>query len=46
MIRLRNNYVYIHNQYVQATTGVVLNFENASANDIEMFYDIGVTWLF
>lgn len=46
MIRLRNNYVYIHNQYVQATMGVVLNFENASANDIEMFYDIGVTWLF
>lgn len=46
MIRLRNNYVYIHNQYVQATTGVVLNFENASANDIEMFYDIGVAWLF
>lgn len=46
MIRLRNNYVYIHNQYVKATTGVVLNFENVSANDIEMFYDIGVAWLF
>ena len=46
MIRLRNNYVYIHNQYVKATTGVVLNFENVSANDIEMFYDIGVAWMF
>ena len=46
MIRLRNNYVYIHNQYVQATIGVVLNFDNATAKDIEMFYDIGVAWLF
>lgn len=46
MIRLRNNYVYIHNQYVKATTGVVLNFQNVSANDIEMFYDIGVAWMF
>ena len=46
MIRLRNNYVYIHNQYVKATAGVVLNFENVSANDIEMFYDIGVAWMF
>lgn len=46
MIRLRNNYVYIHNQYVQATTGVVLNFDNATAKDIEMFYDIGVAWMF
>ena len=46
MICLRNNYVYIHNQYVQATIGVVLNFDNATAKDIEMFYDIGVAWLF
>ena len=46
MIRLRNNYVYIHNQYVQVTTGVVLNFDNATAKDIEMFYDIGVAWMF
>lgn len=46
MVRLRNNYVYIYKKYVQATRGVVLDFENASANDIEMFYDIGVAWLF
>lgn len=46
MVRLRNNYVYIYDKYVQATRGVVLDFENASANDIEMFYDIGVAWLF
>ena len=46
MVCLRNNYVYIYKKYVQATRGVVLDFENASANDIEMFYDIGVAWLF
>lgn len=46
MIRLRNNYVYIHNQYVQATIGVVLDFDNATTKNIEMFYDIGVAWLF
>ena len=46
MIRLRNNYVYIHDQYVQATRGVVLDFDNTTTKNIEMFYDIGVAWLF
>lgn len=46
MIRLRNNYVYIHDKYVQATIGVVLDFDNATTKGIEMFYDIGVAWLF
>lgn len=46
MIRLRNNYVYIHEQYIRATECVVLDFANASDNDIQMFYDIGVAWLF
>ena len=30
IIRMRNNYVYIHEQYVKATTGVTLNFTNIS----------------
>ena len=46
MVRLRNNYVYIHDQYVQATRGVVLDFDNTTTKNIEMFYDIGVAWLF
>ena len=46
VVRLRNNYVYIYDKYVQATRGVVLDFDNATTNDIEMFYDIGVAWLF
>lgn len=46
MVRLRNNYVYIYDKYVQATIGVVLDFDNATTKNIEMFYDIGVAWLF
>ena len=46
VVRLRNNYVYIYDKYVQATRGGVLDFDNATTNDIEMFYDIGVAWLF
>lgn len=46
MVRLRNNYVYIYGKYVQATRGVVLDFDNATTKNIEMFYDIGVAWLF
>lgn len=46
IIRMRNNYVYIHEQYVKATTGVTLNFTNASGKDIQMYYDIGVAWMF
>lgn len=46
MIRMRNNYVYIHKQYVKATTGVTLDFTNASSQDAKMYYDIGVAWMF
>ena len=35
-----------YDKYVQATRGGVLDFDNATTNDIEMFYDIGVAWLF
>lgn len=46
IIRMRNNYVYIHEQYVKATTGVTLDFTNTSSKDIQMYYDIGVAWMF
>ena len=46
MVRLRNNYVYIYKKYVQATREVALDFDNDTTKNIEMFYDIGVAWLF
>lgn len=46
MVRLRNNYVYIYKKYVQATREVALDFDNDTIKNIEMFYDIGVAWLF
>ena len=46
MVGLRNNYVYIYKKYVQATREVALDFENDTTKNIEMFYDIGVAWLF
>jgi len=46
MVRLRNNYVYIYKKYVQATRDVALDFDNDTTKNIEMFYDIGVAWLF
>lgn len=46
MVRLRNNYVYIYDKYVQATREVALDFDNDTTKNIEMFYDIGVAWLF